>query len=180
MDRNNKPGNTDTATNTSQDTTNTQGQGNAAPAKPLRGFARNPQLAAAAGRKGGMSVPPHERSFSKNPELARQAGRKGGMSVAPSERSFSKNPQLAREAGRKGGMSVPPEERSFSKNPELAREAGRKGGSASGSRRAAGMGRKPGMDEGTEGQIQGETVENQPETTTEQGDGTGGSDKGQG
>ena len=42
-------------------------------AKPLRGFARNPALAAAAGRKGGMSVPPQERSFSKNPELARQA-----------------------------------------------------------------------------------------------------------
>jgi|GEM_PF-2320438 len=140
MDRNKQnPGTTDNPQN-QQETTP------AAPAKPLRGFARNPQLAAAAGRKGGMSVPPHERSFSKNPELARQAGRKGGMSVAPGERSFSKNPQLAREAGRKGGMSVPPEERSFSKNPELAREAGRKGGSASGSRRAAGMGRKPGTE----------------------------------
>ena len=73
--------------------------------KQLRGFARNPALAAAAGRKGGMSVPPSERSFSKNPELARKAGRKGGQSVPPAERSFAKNPELAREAGRKGGSS---------------------------------------------------------------------------
>jgi general stress protein YciG len=70
-------------------------------------------------------------------EKQRQIARKGGQSVPPHERSFSKNPVLASQAGRKGGQSVRPEERSFSKNPGLASEAGRKGGEASGGRRSS-------------------------------------------
>ncbi|MCC2104444.1 MAG: stress-induced protein, partial [Hyphomicrobiales bacterium] len=40
---------------------------------------------------------------SKNPDLAAAAGRKGGTQVDPAKRSFARNPQLASEAGRKGG-----------------------------------------------------------------------------
>jgi len=47
--------------------------------KPKRGFARDPEKAREAGRKGGLAVSPEKRSFSKNPELAREAGRKGGQ-----------------------------------------------------------------------------------------------------
>ncbi len=48
-------------------------------------------------------MPPEKRSFSQNPEMAAAAGRKGGQSVAPQDRSFSRNPALAAEAGRRGG-----------------------------------------------------------------------------
>jgi general stress protein YciG len=83
--------------------------------------------------KGGS-----ERGFAAMDEnKQREIARKGGQSVPPHERSFSKNPHLASQAGRKGGQSVRPEARSFSKNPELASEAGRKGGEASGGRRSA-------------------------------------------
>lgn len=50
---------------------------------------------------GGHAVPADKRFFS-NPELARAAGRKGGMSVAKEKRTFSTNRTLAVEAGRKG------------------------------------------------------------------------------
>jgi len=53
--------------------------------------------------KGGQSVPAAERSFAKNRELAAAAGRKGGHNVAAQDRSFSRNPALAAAAGRKGG-----------------------------------------------------------------------------
>ncbi len=55
--------------------------------------------------KGGHSVPPEERSFAKDPELAAEAGRKGGKSVPAQERSFSKDRELAAQAGSKGGQS---------------------------------------------------------------------------
>ena len=67
--------------------------------------ARNARGKAAAGRKGGQSVPGSKRSFSQNRELAAQAGRKGGQSVPDEKRSFSQNPGLAAEAGRKGGQA---------------------------------------------------------------------------
>ncbi len=78
----------------------------AAPArKANRGnFASDPARAAAAGRKGGQSVPPESRSFSRDPNLAAQAGRKGGQSVPPESRSFSQDRGLAAQAGRKGGQ----------------------------------------------------------------------------
>lgn len=41
-------------------------------------FKNNPERAAAAGRKGGRSVPAGERSFSRDHQLAAEAGRKGG------------------------------------------------------------------------------------------------------
>ncbi|MFO0336290.1 MAG: general stress protein [Pseudomonadota bacterium] len=45
-----------------------------------RGFASmDPAKQRAIASKGGQSVPPSERSFSKDPELAASAGRKGGM-----------------------------------------------------------------------------------------------------
>ena len=44
-----------------------------------RSFSQNRELAAAAGRKGGQSVPDEKRSFSQHPELAAEAGRKGGQ-----------------------------------------------------------------------------------------------------
>lgn len=69
-----------------------------------RGFAsmdEDRQRAIAA--KGGSSVPDEKRGFSRDPELAAEAGRKGGSSVPDEKRSFSRDPQLAAEAGRKGG-----------------------------------------------------------------------------
>lgn len=77
---------------------------------------------------GGKAV--KTRSFSRDPELARAAGRKGGRAVRPERRSFSVNRELAAAAGRKGGTMVPAERRSFSQDPELAAKAGRKGGQA--------------------------------------------------
>lgn len=41
-------------------------------------FKNDPERAAAAGRKGGQSVPAEERSFSRDHRLAAEAGRKGG------------------------------------------------------------------------------------------------------
>ncbi|CCB64792.1 general stress protein [Hyphomicrobium sp. B1] len=52
-------------------------------------------------RKGGASVPDHERSFSKNHDLAVSAGRKGGHE---SGGNFKHDPKRAAEAGRKGGQ----------------------------------------------------------------------------
>ena len=42
------------------------------------------------------------RSFSKDRELAATAGKKGGMSVGPEDRAFSRDRELARAAGRIG------------------------------------------------------------------------------
>jgi general stress protein YciG len=67
-------------------------------------FAADPARAAAAGRKGGQSVPPESRSFSRDPTLAATAGRKGGQSVPAESRSFSQDRGLAAQAGRKGGQ----------------------------------------------------------------------------
>lgn len=52
-------------------------------------------------RKGGASVPSHERSFSRNHDLAVAAGRKGGHE---SGGNFRNDPKRAAEAGRKGGQ----------------------------------------------------------------------------
>ena len=78
----------------------------AAPTKRVnRGnFASDPERAAAAGRKGGQSVPAESRSFSRDPSLAATAGRKGGQSVPAESRSFSQDRGLAAQAGRKGGQ----------------------------------------------------------------------------
>jgi len=100
-------------------------------AKSPRGFAamkgeRQREIA----RKGGESVPDEKRSFARNPDLAAAAGRKGGQNVPDEKRSFSQNRDLAAAAGRKGGQSVPDSKRSFSQNRELAAAAGRKGGQA--------------------------------------------------
>ncbi len=51
-------------------------------------------------RKGGASVPHHERSFSRDRDLAVAAGRKGGRE---SGGNFKNDPKRAAEAGRKGG-----------------------------------------------------------------------------
>lgn len=53
-------------------------------------------------RKGGASVPDHERSFSRNHDLAVMAGRKGGQE---SGGNFKNDPKRAAEAGRKGGQN---------------------------------------------------------------------------
>jgi general stress protein YciG len=53
-------------------------------------------------RKGGASVPSHQRSFSRNHELAVMAGRKGGHE---SGGNFKNDPKRAAEAGRKGGQN---------------------------------------------------------------------------
>jgi general stress protein YciG len=51
--------------------------------------------------KGGASVPSHSRTFARDPELAVQAGRKGGKK---SGGNFKNDPKRAAEAGRKGGQ----------------------------------------------------------------------------
>ncbi len=53
--------------------------------------------------KGGKSVPAEKRSYARDPALAAAAGRKGGKSVDPNKRSFSRDHALALDAGRKGG-----------------------------------------------------------------------------
>ena len=66
--------------------------------------------------KGGQSVKPEDRSFAKDPELAAEAGRKGGENSHRGRSSgvqggsgrggnFADDPQKAAEAGRKGGRS---------------------------------------------------------------------------
>jgi general stress protein YciG len=55
--------------------------------------------------KGGQSVPQEKRSFARDPSLAAAAGRKGGRSVPNEKRSFSQNRSLASAAGKKGGAS---------------------------------------------------------------------------
>ena len=55
-------------------------------------------------RLGGKSVPRDSRSFARDPDLAANAGRKGGANVPKAKRSFSADNQLAMEAGRKGGL----------------------------------------------------------------------------
>jgi general stress protein YciG len=83
-------------------------------------------------------------NFASDPARAAAAGRKGGLSVAAADRSFARNPSLAAEAGRKGGQSVPASSRSFSQDRSLAAEAGRKGGQAShGGRNAEGHANRP-------------------------------------
>lgn len=53
-----------------------------APPRP-RGFAAmSPEKRLEAARKGGRSLPPEKRSFHVNPQLARAAGMKGGMGNA--------------------------------------------------------------------------------------------------
>ena len=47
--------------------------------KSTRGFASmDPEKQRAIARKGGESVPSEKRSFARNPQLASEAGRKGG------------------------------------------------------------------------------------------------------
>ena len=55
-------------------------------------------------RLGGKSVPLDSRSFARDPDLAATAGRKGGANVPKAKRSFSADNQLAMDAGRKGGL----------------------------------------------------------------------------
>jgi general stress protein YciG len=54
---------------------------------------------------GGRAVRPENRGFSRDPELAAKAGRKGGKSTAPEKRSFSIDHALASAAGRKGAAA---------------------------------------------------------------------------
>ncbi|WP_426956135.1 general stress protein [Muricoccus radiodurans] len=84
------------------------------------------------------SKPLNRGNFASDPSRAAAAGRKGGLSVAPADRSFARNPALAAEAGRKGGKSVPAGSRSFSQDRSLAAQAGRKGGQRSHGGRPAG------------------------------------------
>ena len=71
--------------------------------KSKRGFAAmDPEKQREIARKGGKSVPADKRIFS-NPEIASAAGKKGGLSVDPANRSFSRSPELASQAGKKGG-----------------------------------------------------------------------------
>ena len=55
-------------------------------------------------RLGGKAVPSESRSFARDPDLAANAGRKGGANVPKDKRSFSADNRLATEAGRKGGL----------------------------------------------------------------------------
>jgi len=78
----------------------------------LRGFAgMDAEKRNKIAKKGGASVPREKRSFAKNPELAAHAGRKGGLAVAPESRSFSSDRDLAARAGRKGGQASQSERR---------------------------------------------------------------------
>lgn len=71
-----------------------------------RGFAAMPQeRQREIARKGGRSVPNEKRSFARDRELAAAAGRKGGQNVRNENRSFSRDRALAAAAGRKGGQS---------------------------------------------------------------------------
>lgn len=98
--------------------------------KSTRGFAsmdpeRHKQIAS----MGGKAIPAGKRSFSQNRELAARAGRKGGMNTSPENRSFFRNRELASTSGRKGGLAVPADKRSFT-DPDLASRAGTLGGTA--------------------------------------------------
>lgn len=64
----------------------------------------DPEKQRAIASKGGRSVPAEKRSFARNPQLAANAGKVGGKMVASESRSFARDPALATEAGRKGGL----------------------------------------------------------------------------
>lgn len=73
--------------------------------KSKRGFASmSPEKRREIASMGGKSVPAAKRAFS-NPEVASAAGKKGGKAVAPEDRSFSRDPTLASKAGAKGGAA---------------------------------------------------------------------------
>ena len=66
-----------------------------------RGFAAmTPERRREIARMGGASVPGEKRSFAKDRDLAASAGRKGGEA---SGGNFAKDPERARQAGCKGG-----------------------------------------------------------------------------
>jgi uncharacterized protein len=78
--------------------------------------------------KGGQSVKPEDRSFAKDPELAAEAGRKGGEnshggSASDDDRGSQRarsNDDSAKGGSGRGG--------NFAQDREKASEAGRKGG----------------------------------------------------
>jgi general stress protein YciG len=52
-----------------------------------------------------MGIRPEDRAFSKDRELAASAGRKGGLALPAEKRAFSRNRELAAECGRRGGLA---------------------------------------------------------------------------
>lgn len=75
--------------------------------KSKRGFAAmTPERRREIAAMGGRAVKPESRSFSTNRELAANAGRKGGILTPATSRAFSVNRELASDAGRKGGLAV--------------------------------------------------------------------------
>ena len=59
-----------------------------------RSFARDPDLAANAGRKGGANVPKAKRSFSADNQLAMDAGRKGGLVASARRQKAAEDQQV--------------------------------------------------------------------------------------
>ncbi|MFO1117285.1 MAG: KGG domain-containing protein [Beijerinckiaceae bacterium] len=72
-----------------------------------RGFAAmSPDQQRQIAAMGGRAVPNEKRSFAKNRELAAAAGTKGGSAVPAEKRSFAMSTKLASKSGRKGGLAA--------------------------------------------------------------------------
>lgn len=54
---------------------------------------------------GGKSVPKEKRTFARNRDIASAAGKKGGRTIRPETRTFAIYPELAQIAGRIGGST---------------------------------------------------------------------------
>ena len=55
---------------------------------------------------GGKSVPKEKRTFARNRDVASAAGKKGGRTIRPETRTFTVYPELASIAGRIGGSTA--------------------------------------------------------------------------
>lgn len=55
---------------------------------------------------GGKSVPKEKRTFARNRDVASAAGKKGGRTIRPETRTFAVYPELASMAGRIGGSTA--------------------------------------------------------------------------
>ncbi len=65
---------------------------------------------------GGKSVPKEKRTFARNRDVASAAGKKGGRTIRPETRTFAVYPELASIAGRIGGSTSVSQKKSAQPN----------------------------------------------------------------
>ena len=65
---------------------------------------------------GGKSVPKEKRTFARNRDVASAAGKKGGRTIRPETRTFTVYPELASIAGRIGGSTSVSQKKSVHPN----------------------------------------------------------------